>query len=197
MYTTCVFCNSALGANKVVEHFPVGRRLAFDAAKGRLWVVCRRCERWNLTPLEERWEAIEECEREFAGTKLRVATDNVGLARLVEGLELVRIGAPQRQELAAWRCGDQFGRRGRRMLALATAGVAAAGIVMIAHPLFGVVSSGLAMQVPSAINVARNVHRNRRRIRVPLATRDAPSSRACVSRRMRGCSREGWRRGWW
>jgi hypothetical protein len=113
MYTTCLFCNGELGRNECIEHFPVGRRLAFDAARGRLWVVCRRCERWNLTPLEERWEAIEECEREFAGTRLRVSTDQIGLARLKEGLELVRIGEPQRPEMAAWRYGDQFGRRRR------------------------------------------------------------------------------------
>jgi hypothetical protein len=25
-----------------------------------LWVVCRHCERWNLSPLEERWEAVEQ-----------------------------------------------------------------------------------------------------------------------------------------
>jgi len=60
MYSTCLFCNRPLGSNESIEHFPVGRRLAFDAAKGRLWVVCPSCERWNLTPLEERWEAIEE-----------------------------------------------------------------------------------------------------------------------------------------
>lgn len=60
MYNTCMFCNRSLGTNEVIEHFPVGRRLAFDAAKGRLWVVCKGCERWNLSPLEERWEAVEE-----------------------------------------------------------------------------------------------------------------------------------------
>ncbi len=88
MYTTCLFCKGALGTNEVIEHFPVGRRLAFDSAKGRLWVVCRRCERWNLTPLEERWEAVEECERAFQETRLRVSTDQIGLARVGEGLEL-------------------------------------------------------------------------------------------------------------
>ena len=116
MYSTCLFCNGPLGANTVIEHFPVGERLAFDAAKGRLWVVCRRCERWNLSPLEERWEAIEECERLFRDTRLRMSTENIGLARLSEGLELVRIGAPQRPEFAAWRYGDQFGRRRRRKI---------------------------------------------------------------------------------
>ena len=79
MYRTCIFCRKPLGSNEVVETFPVGRRLAFDAARGRLWVVCRKCERWNLTPLEERWEAVEDCERIFRDTHLRVSTDNIGL----------------------------------------------------------------------------------------------------------------------
>ncbi|OYV64216.1 MAG: hypothetical protein B7Z72_13540, partial [Gemmatimonadetes bacterium 21-71-4] len=125
MYSTCLFCNSSLGANEVIEHFPIGRRLAFDPVKGRLWAVCRKCERWNLSPLEERWEAIEECERLFRDTKLRVSTDNVGLARVREGLELVRIGQPQRPEMAAWRYGDQFGRRRRRYYTYAGLGITA------------------------------------------------------------------------
>jgi len=36
MYSTCLFCTHSLGANEVLEEFPVGRRIAFDAAKGRL-----------------------------------------------------------------------------------------------------------------------------------------------------------------
>jgi hypothetical protein len=127
MYATCGFCSSDLGRNEALEQFPMGRRFAYDAAKGRLWVVCRRCERWNLTPLEERWEAIEECECLYGVTRLRVSTDNVGLARLRERLELVRIGRPQRSEFAAWRYGDQFGRRRRRHLMYSTAGAAAVG----------------------------------------------------------------------
>lgn len=55
MYATCVYCHGPLGANEVVEHCPVGRKLAFDAARGRLWAVCPRCTRWNLSALEERW----------------------------------------------------------------------------------------------------------------------------------------------
>src|SRR5215212_1461230 len=125
MYSTCLFCHASLGANESIVAFPIGRRLAFDAAKGRLWVVCRKCVRWNLTPLEERWEAIEECERAFSSTRMRVSTDNVGLARLSEGLELVRIGKPQRPELAAWRYGDQFGRRHRKNMIYTGIGAAA------------------------------------------------------------------------
>jgi hypothetical protein len=145
MYSTCLFCNGSLGANTVIEEFPVGERLAFDSAKGRLWVVCRRCERWNLTPIEERWEAIEECERRFRDTRLRISTDNIGLARLREGLELVRIGAPQRPEFAAWRYGDQFGRRRRRKIIRVGVGVGAIGGVAA-----GLVTAGLAAGVSFA-----------------------------------------------
>jgi hypothetical protein len=133
MYSTCLFCKSSLGANEAVEHFPVGRRLAFDSAKGRLWVVCRSCERWNLTPLEERWEAIDECERAYRATKLRVSTDQIGLAKISEGLELVRIGQPLRPEFAAWRYGDQFGKRRRRNILQG----AAVGVAVIAIPVLG------------------------------------------------------------
>jgi hypothetical protein len=130
MYSTCLFCHTSLGTNEAIEHFPIGRRLAFDAAKGRLWVVCRTCERWNLSPLEERWEAIEECERRFHGTRMRASTDNIGLAKLSEGVELVRIGPALRPEFAAWRYGDQFGRRRRRTMLQAGLGLTALGAVV-------------------------------------------------------------------
>jgi hypothetical protein len=138
MYSTCLFCHHDLGANEVVEHFPIGRRLAFDGEKGRLWVVCRACERWNLTPIEERWEAIEECERLFRDTKLRMSTEHIGLARVSEGLELVRVGDPQRPEMAAWRYGDQFGKRRTRHLITAGASAVAVGVIVS-----GVVSVGI------------------------------------------------------
>ena len=134
MFASCLFCNGPLGANDSIESFPVGRCLAFDAKKGRLWVVCERCGRWNLSPLDERSDAIDQCERGFRSTTLRVSTDNIGLARLADGLELVRIGAPLRPEFAAWRYGTRFNRRRRRMQ-FATAGgavaLAAAGVAVV------------------------------------------------------------------
>lgn len=142
MYSTCLFCHGELGTNATIEHFQVGRRLAFDAARGRLWVVCRRCERWNLTPLEERWEAIEDCERLFSGTRLRVSTDNIGLARLKDGMELVRIGSALRPEMAAWRYGDQFGRRRVRHVLASGASVAAVGGLMLLGPATGIIAGG-------------------------------------------------------
>lgn len=137
MYKTCMFCSRPLGENEVVEHFPVGRRLAFDADRGRLWVVCRKCERWNLSPLEERWEAVETCERLFRETRVRVSTENIGLAKHAEGLELVRIGSPLRPEFAAWRYGDQFGRRRKRAILYGVGGAAVFGGIAVGGAIAG------------------------------------------------------------
>lgn len=148
MYSTCLHCHRDLGRNTSIEAFPVGRRLAFDAAKGRLWVVCQVCGRWNLSPIEERWEAVESCERLFRGQRLRVQTDNIGLAKLPEGIHLIRIGRPMRPEFAAWRYGDVFRRRLVRATLLGTGAAAAvaaaggavagagAGASLVAAPLF-------------------------------------------------------------
>ena len=156
MYATCLFCNKPLGRNEALETFPVGERLAFDAAKGRLWVVCSRCERWNLTPLEERWEAIEECERFYRDTRRRVTTDNIGLAKLPDGTTLVRIGEPLRPEFAAWRYGDQFGRRRQRQLLIAGGGVAAMGALVIGGAVAGVGIGGFGWLIArSASRIVR------------------------------------------
>ena len=120
MFSTCIFCNHDLGSNQAFENFPVGRRLAFDQHKGRLWVICERCRRWNLSPLEERWEAIEECEKKYFDTANSFSTDNIGMAMLPEGVQLVRIGKPKRREFAAWRYGRQFWRR--RIVSAVSAG---------------------------------------------------------------------------
>ncbi|WP_419938207.1 hypothetical protein [Candidatus Palauibacter sp.] len=160
MYTTCIFCHGDLARNEALEEFPVGRRLAFDGARGRLWVVCRRCERWNLSPLETRWEAIEACERAFESTRMRVASDNIGLAKLKEGLELVRVGDPVRQEFAAWRYGDQFGRRRKRAMLITGAVATAAGALVVG----GVVSLGslwLTSRWSKTWYLNRVIHRTR------------------------------------
>ena len=111
MYSACLFCQTYLGRNELLPRFPVGQRLAFDSAKGRLWVICNSCARWNLSPLEERLETIEECERRFRGTRIRISTENIGLVELPEGTTLIRIGKPLFPEFAAWRYGRRFARR--------------------------------------------------------------------------------------
>ena len=147
MYSTCIFCHSTLEGNQTIEHFPVGRRLAFDAERGRLWVVCRHCRQWNLTPTEERWEAIEECERFYRDTRLRVSTDQIGLARLASGVELVRIGRPERPEFAAWRYGDQLGRRRRSAFLKVGVGLGALGAVVAGGAVAGVGIGGFGWMI--------------------------------------------------
>jgi len=151
VYSTCLFCHDALGANDEIEHFPVGRRLAFDSVKGRLWVVCEHCLRWNLTPIEERWEAIEECERLYRGQRLRAQTDQIGLAKLRSGLHLIRIGEPLRPEFAAWRYGDIFRKRLRRTAALVGGGVAVAGAGAVIGLATGVLQEAFMVFPPLLI----------------------------------------------
>lgn len=143
MYAACIWCNQPLGRNETIEQFPVGRRLAFDQAAGRLWVVCPKCERWNLSPLEERWEAIEACEKLYRDTRKRVSTDNIGLARVGEGVDLVRIGKPMLPEFAGWRYGDQFGRRYRKAMMVGSALVAATGALIVGQIALGIGGVGL------------------------------------------------------
>lgn len=145
MYQACLHCGATFARNDVIEAASVGRRLAFDAARGRLWVVCAQCARWNLSPFDERWEAVEQCERAFRATRVRVSTDNIGLARLRDGTDLVRIGTPLRPEFAAWRYGDQFGRR-----RLKHAMMIGAGAVGAASALAGLytLGGGLLLTMP-------------------------------------------------
>ena len=157
MYTTCLYCHSKLGLNQRVEAFPVGRRVAFDASRGRLWAVCSRCQRWNLAPLDERWEAIEQCERLFHGTRIRSSTEHIGLARLRDGTELVRIGEPLRPEFAAWRYSDTIIRRRRRNLVIGGVTVAAASAAAI-----GIIATGVGVGVLNVFNLASGAWRRRR-----------------------------------
>jgi hypothetical protein len=180
MYSTCIHCHAGLGSNESVEAFPTGRRLAFDAAKGRLWVVCPKCRRWNLTPLEERWEAIEQCERLYRDTRLRASTDNIGLAKVREGTELVRIGSPLRPEMAAWRyAGDlrrrwlryggpiavmgsvagTFGMVGMFGPAVQIGGAAGIGVIAAAYAWFG---QRVRTILPSGRTITLNASRNSR-----------------------------------
>ena len=124
MYRTCIFCSADLKANEALERFPVGRGVAFDAEKGRLWAICRKCARWNLAPIEERWEAVEDAERLFRDTRARVQQENIGLARLRDGTRLVRVGPALPGELAVWRYGRKL--RERRARYTAAVGVAVA-----------------------------------------------------------------------
>lgn len=135
MYDTCLHCHARFGRNEAIAAFPVGTALAFDEARGRLWVICTRCARWNLVPMDRRWEAVEDCERAFRATTRRVSTGEVSLARLADGTRLVRIGAPRLPEYAAWRYGDQVAARRKKLLVRgALVGAAGVGGLAVAAP---------------------------------------------------------------
>jgi hypothetical protein len=135
VYTHCFVCRRSLGENDEIPHLTVGRKVAFDVERGRLWVVCPHCGQWCLTPIEDRWETIAECEALFGAAEARVSTTNVGLARARE-VELIRIGPAVRDEIANWRYGPRLARR-RRLARIAGgaaaigAGTAAAGAIYL------------------------------------------------------------------
>ncbi len=111
MYRSCLYCTHDLAENAVLEHHQVGRRFAFDPGLGRLWVVCPHCAKWNLVPFDTRLETIDDCERLFRDCRARYSTDNIGMARLPAGVDLIRIGSALKPEIAAWRYGNMLTRR--------------------------------------------------------------------------------------
>lgn len=113
MYARCLSCHKPFEENESLEHLRMGRSVAFDPNKGRLWIVCRACRRWSLAPIEARWEALEEIER-LARDRGRLlgSTDHVGLIE-VEDLQVVRVGEAVLREEAWWRYGGELRRRRR------------------------------------------------------------------------------------
>jgi len=80
MYRTCAFCNGKLDGDGGPSGLGVGRRLAFDEWKGRLWVICPKCSRWNLAPLDDRLEKIEALARAAGEGRVAAATEHVALS---------------------------------------------------------------------------------------------------------------------
>ncbi|MET0399092.1 MAG: hypothetical protein ABW277_20025 [Longimicrobiaceae bacterium] len=180
MYRACIFCSAALGANEAIEAFPVGKCLAFDAARGRLWAVCPRCARWNLAPIEERWEATEAAEERFRGARLRAQSENVGLAKLPDGTRLIRIGQAMPGELAAWRYGGQLVRRRRQYLIVGAAAAAGTAVALGGLTALGI-GAGL-FPFWSAVVGAWEEHKRKKVIhRVPAA--DSPTGQEIAVRR--------------
>lgn len=140
MYEECQVCRRSLGHNTSIAHMPVGRRLAYDAVRGRLWIVCTKCEEWSLTPLEERWEAIEECEQLFNTAAVHVASrapsSTIGMAQAGD-VELLRIGDAPRDDIANARYGPRLLRRRARRTRVATIVGIAAGAEVGALVLVG------------------------------------------------------------
>ena len=180
MYRTCIFCSAALGTNDVLEAFPVSRSIAFDGWKGRLWAICPKCARWNLAPLEERWEAVEAAEKLFVDARLRVQSENVGLARLRDGTRLIRVGQAVPGELAAWRYGDQLVKRRTKYYVMAGAAVAA-GLAVIGGMVALTATGGAYSLVNAGIQIYN--HRRQRRVVFRLPADRSPTGSEVVLRR--------------
>ena len=74
MLTRCLVCATPFPPNELLEHLPNGVRIAYDAGRGRLWGICRHCQRWSLVPIEARWEALDELEK-IVSDRARLLSD--------------------------------------------------------------------------------------------------------------------------
>jgi hypothetical protein len=109
MFRRCLTCQDPFPPNAALEHFPIGRRIAYDPERGRLWAVCEACGGWTLAPFEDRWEALEELEQKVTAVgslrpRLAGQTDNISRYR-VGPIEVIRVGRSDLVEEAAWRYG--------------------------------------------------------------------------------------------
>jgi hypothetical protein len=137
MFRSCAFCNAAFDGDGGPSGLGVGRRLAFDEWKGRLWVVCPRCSRWNLTPFDDRLERIESLARAASQGRIAASTDQVALIRWQQ-YSFVRVGKPPRVELATWRYGERLRNRQReRLKVVVPLTVAAIGLGIAANVAAG------------------------------------------------------------
>src|SRR2546423_6056409 len=161
MFSSCAFCNASFDGDGGPSGLGVGRRIAFDEWKGRLWVVCPRCSRWNLTPFDDRLERIEAVARAASEGRIAASTDQVSLIRW-QHYDFVRVGKPPRVELAMWRYGERLRNRQReRMKVVVPLTVAAIGLGIAAN-----VAAGGGFGV-----VVWNLHRIADRIYLALAGR--------------------------
>src|SRR5256714_14768258 len=148
MFRTCAFCNGKLDGDGGPTDLGVGRRLAFDEGKGRLWVICPRCSRWNLAPLDDRLERIEALARAAGDGRVAAATDQVALIRW-RGYDLVRVGKPRRLELATWRYGERLRARRREQLKFVVpVTVAALGLAVAVNVAAGGSGGGFGWDMP-------------------------------------------------
>jgi hypothetical protein len=109
--TNCLFCHQPFPANRTLERFVSGHRVAYDPVRGRLWAVCSSCGRWTLAPFETRWEVLEDLERLTRDhARLLAETDEIALLE-AEDLEIVRVGRASLREESWWRYGREFSAR--------------------------------------------------------------------------------------
>ena len=178
MWSHCMVCSQDLGWNEDVEAFPVGKTQVFDPEHGRLWVVCMACRRWNLTPLEERWEALETLERLWESAVMKAKGNSLALGRLRSGMKVVRIGRDASAlELAAWRWGQRSPFAGPSLSKALFANVLTVGAVAVtaAAPVPVLVGAGAAAYLGAVAWLGGRIR--------PAAAMDDAGSVTSVTRR--------------
>jgi hypothetical protein len=111
VFSRCLFCHKPFPSNGSFLHLPAGRKIAYDPGRGRLWIICDRCQRWNLYPLEDRAEALWALERLARDRgRLLARTENVSLLEAGR-LVLIRVGEAGLAEQAWWRYGRELRKR--------------------------------------------------------------------------------------
>ncbi len=152
MFHTCAFCSGALGGDGGASGLDVGRRFAFDGWKSRAWVICQRCGRWNLTPLDDRLDAVDALERMAAAGRVAATSDQVALIRL-GSYDVVRVGKPPRVEMATWRYGERMKARQReRMKVVVPVSIAVVGLSVAVNLAAGGSMGVFIGQVPNIAN---------------------------------------------
>lgn len=137
MVTACFACDRRFPANEELEWLSTGRVVAFDAARGRLWIICEWCSNWTLVPLESRWETVEELERRSFTASRLAATEEISLLGL-GSMRAVRVGEALPAEEAWWRFGSSLRGRNRRYSVISSvggrvaAGASVAGMIALA-----------------------------------------------------------------
>lgn len=133
MNPACLHCHVRFEGNDVIEAFPFARRVAYDPVKLRYWVVCHRCGKWSMAPMEddERGNTVDQLERWWRGSTHHYSTGGIGVGRYSERFSVVRIGDATWPEFAFWRFGETIQRRKwrwyRDLAVLLGAGAAVAG----------------------------------------------------------------------
>ena len=152
MFTSCAFCSGELGGDGGQSGLGVGRRFAYDGWKSRAWVVCQRCTRWNLTPLDERLEVIAALDRWAAGGRVAATSEQVALVRLGP-YDVVRVGQPPRVEMATWRYGERIKARQReKMKVMVPVAIAVVGLTVAVNVAAGGSMGAFMGQIPGLAN---------------------------------------------
>jgi hypothetical protein len=128
----CLFCHSPFAEGWRFGALPPAWRIAFDAGRGRIWLVCDSCYRWNLWPPEEQGAALTALERVARDRgQVLARTDNITLLA-VGNMILIRVGNATLHERAWWRYGREvltrekaFRSKGARLSAYAYGALAA------------------------------------------------------------------------